>query len=278
MFRKYGILGLAMILIAQVNFFLNIQPLNQWYFPIIWFGYILLIDAIIFKLRGRSLISNQFGLFLVMLLLSALAWTLFEYVGYVIGNWHYTGLEGFGSRAALYIFASLSFATVIPAVFETALLLKTIHLFDGLKLEHRHRITKRSLHGLIITGILMLALTLLLPGIFYPLIWLAFFLILDPINYLHGKPSIISHLKERRLVIPLSLFVGATLCGFLWELWNYYAIPQWHYTIPFLGFLKVFEMPILGYLGYGPFGLELYSMYHFLMGLLYHRGIYIFKY
>jgi hypothetical protein len=34
-----------------------------------------------------------------------------------------------------------------------------------------------------------------------------------------------------------------------------------------VGFLKIFEMPVLGYLGYLPFALELYAMYWFCMWL-----------
>ena len=49
-------------------------------------------------------------------------------------------------------------------------------------------------------------------------------------------------------------------------MWNFRALPKWEYTIPYLGFARVFEMPLLGYLGYLPFGLEVYAGYHFLAG------------
>ncbi|MBV8317398.1 MAG: hypothetical protein JOZ53_20860 [Planctomycetaceae bacterium] len=39
-------------------------------------------------------------------------------------------------------------------------------------------------------------------------------------------------------------------CGFFWEMWNYYSYPKWVYHVPFVGVLHVFEMPLLGYLGY----------------------------
>ena len=86
---------------------------------------------------------------------------------------------------------------------------------------------------------------------------------------MHKKPSIIGHLKDRKLVIPVSLFVGATICGFLWEFWNYWAVIKWTYQIPFVDFFRIFEMPALGYLGYGPFGWELYAMYYFIAGLFF---------
>ncbi len=279
MFRKYGLLGVSMIVLSQVGLFLRVQPLAQWYFPLAWIGYILLIDAAVFKLKGDSIISSRPLSFVFMFLLSAAVWSLFEYIGYAfLKNWHYTGLEGFGSALSLALFGILSFGTVIPAVFETASLLNAIRGFDSLKLEHRHRITKRFLYLMILSGLLSLGLTLAYPRLFFPFIWISFFLILDPINYLHAWPSILSCIRRRKLHVPLSLFIGATLCGFLWEFWNFYAIPKWHYTLPLADFLKVFEMPLLGYLGYGPFGLELYSMYHFAVGIARHRGIPIFRY
>ena len=57
------------------------------------------------------------------------------------------------------------------------------------------------------------------------------------------------------------------VCGFFWEMWNYWAAPKWVYHVPFVDFWHVFEMPLLGYLGYLPFALELYAMYHFFLGL-----------
>ena len=267
MFRIYGIIGLLMLVFAQLNFILRIEPFAQWYFPIIWFGYIFFIDALVYKVQGHSLIYNKPRRFFFLLILSAIVWWMFEAIGWVVGNWYYTGLEGFGSTSAAFIFATVSFSTVIPAVFETYYLIRAIHLFDHVELKKRHKITKRFMHTLTILGLVFLVLTMTLPLYFYPLIWLAFFLLIDPFNYLHKRPSIIKHLKDRKLAIPVSLFVAGTICGFLWEFWNFYAIPQWHYSIPFVDFLRVFEMPILGYLFYGPFAWELYAMYHFTASL-----------
>jgi len=47
-------------------------------------------------------------------------------------------------------------------------------------------------------------------------------------------------------------------------MWNYYSFPKWVYHTPGTGFLRVFEMPLLGYGGYVPFGLELYALRNFL--------------
>ncbi len=51
-------------------------------------------------------------------------------------------------------------------------------------------------------------------------------------------------------------------------MWIYWAFPKWQYTIPLADFARVFEMPLLGFGGYVPFGLEVYAGYHFLVGLV----------
>ena len=53
--------------------------------------------------------------------------------------------------------------------------------------------------------------------------------------------------------------MGTLITGFWWECWNFYSLPKWIYTIPYVGFWKVFEMPFFGYLGYPFFGLIVFS-------------------
>ena len=52
-------------------------------------------------------------------------------------------------------------------------------------------------------------------------------------------------------------------CGILWEFWNYWAAAKWIYIFPIGQSSKVFEMPLLGYLGFLPFALECKVMYEF---------------
>jgi hypothetical protein len=240
-----------MILFVEVNFIFKIEPFASWYFPIVWFGYILTIDALIYKLRRNSLISNRFYQFLGMVVISMLFWWIFEFINIPLKNWSYSGLEGL--RWGKDLFGSLSFATVLPALFETVELIRTVHLFDKKKLHKKHRITKKFLNTMMLLGAICFIALIFLPKFAFPLVWLSFFLILDPINYLHKQPSIVGHLKDRKLVIPLSLLLAGIILGFLWEFWNYWAVPKWSYDVPYVGFLKIFEMPIIGYLGYFPF-------------------------
>jgi len=53
----------------------------------------------------------------------------------------------------------------------------------------------------------------------------------------------------------LSSALAAIICGFFWEMWNFYSFAKWEYKIPFVDVFHIFEMPVLGYAGYIPFGL-----------------------
>ena len=106
------------------------------------------------------------------------------------------------------------------------------------------------------------------PQYAYPFTWLAVFMILDPINHLWGRPSLLGWVGRGDWRLVLALGIGALICGWFWEMWNYWAYPKWYYTIPFAEHGRLFEMPLLGYGGYIPFGLEVFAAYHFLSGLM----------
>ena len=59
--------------------------------------------------------------------------------------------------------------------------------------------------------------------------------------------------------MTISAMTATLFTGVFWEMWNYYSLPKWYYTIPYVGFWKVFEMPILGYAGYPFFGIVVLS-------------------
>ena len=42
----------------------------------------------------------------------------------------------------------------------------------------------------------------------------------------------------------ITLSVGALICGFFWEMWNYYSYPKWIYHTPGAQFLHIFEQDI----------------------------------
>ncbi|MCH7567864.1 MAG: hypothetical protein IIA87_00410 [Nanoarchaeota archaeon] len=256
MIQIYGIIGLLLIIFSEVNFFLKIQPFEKFYFPIIWLGYILFIDSLAYKIKGKSLIKNNLPMLIGMFIISAPFWKIFEYVNLRVNNWHYIGTEFFGPYGDLFAF--ISFATVIPAFFVT---LKLFNI-NFKKATPKDKITKNTFLIFIILGTLMFILPLIWPKYFFPLIWIFMFFILDPINYANKQPSIIYMLKTRQKSI-IYLIISSLTLGFLWEFWNFWASVKWIYTIPFINFLHIFEMPLFGYLGYIPFGFGIFSFYFF---------------
>jgi len=53
----------------------------------------------------------------------------------------------------------------------------------------------------------------------------------------------------------VSAALAALFCGWFWEMWNYFSLAKWEYSVPLVHRFLIFEMPLLGYGGYLPFGL-----------------------
>lgn len=263
MLKWHGMMGILLIAFAEANFMLRIEPFIFLSYPIVWFGYIFFVDSVVHRLRGNSLISSRFPQFLGMVMISGTFWWFFEFLNIPVQNWTYIGIENLGIYANLFAF--VSFATVLPALFETVELMKSLRPYKARKKSGK--VSKNYLHAMIAIGVLCFVLPVVMPGVFYPLIWGAFFFLLDPINYSNNQPSIIGHLKKGNRSILVYILIAGIILGILWEFWNYWAVVKWVYDVPFVNFLKIFEMPVLGYIGYFPFALELYAMYWFTRSL-----------
>jgi len=272
-FAPHGYAGIAIIVLAEALLFAGNQFVGHWFTPVVWTGYILFIDALVFKFKGRSMLMTDRLEFVVIVLVSIAGWWLFE-----VYNaprfwksdqelwWHYHNLEpNLFLRRFGYDWA---FATISPAMFETAELLGAI-VFKQQKPRITIKFPKSALIMLAIVGLAGAIIPLVFPSEWFaPVIWLSFILLLDPINALRGQPSISADLARgdwRRL---WSLLASGLVCGVLWEFWNYWAIAKWTYTVPFFGNVKIFEMPVLGFLGFPPFAVECWVMYIFLRSLL----------
>ena len=196
---------------------------------------------------------------------SAPAWWLFEVINWRTQNWHYLGREFF-SNWEYFLFASLSFSTVMPAVFGTAELFASLKPVRRMRTGPVLRVTQGRLLALFGGGWLLLALLLIWPRFFFPAVWIAVFFILEPANAWLRNRTLWSDIASGDWRPVVSLALGCMLCGFFWEMWNFFSYPKWIYHIPFFDFLRVFEMPLLGYGGYMPFALELFALCHLLNG------------
>ena len=256
-------MGLVLILSAwYFNWHLDGLRTHILFFPL-WFGYILSVDGIVYKRKGESLLSKNWKKFVVLFFISIPVWWLFEGLNLRTQNWFYLGREHF-SDLEYFLYASLCFSTVIPAVFGSAELVSSFRWVKKIKGGPRISSSTNSVRIIIFIGIVTLILLLIWPGYFYVFLWLSVFLILDSVNHLRGKRSLVSFTDIRDWRPLISLALGCLLCGFFWEMWNYLAYPKWVYRTPGVEFLYIFEMPLLGYLGYIPFSFELFAFYHML--------------
>ena len=155
-----------------------------------------------------------------------------------------------------------------PAILSTANLLHILGVFRSTR-EVALRF-HRMKDGLVWLGIVMLILPILFPKAFFPLVWLGFIFALEPCNYRSGADSLLRDFEEGSVRMLYLLLLSGFLCGILWECWNFWAGSKWSYTIPYLGFLRVFEMPILGFLGFPFFAVECYVMVNTSFFLLNH--------
>lgn len=264
-FPGYGWLGLILVLIFWlINWGLSGLRTHWAFFPL-WLGYCLTVDGLVFLRKGTSLLTRSWRAYLTLFLISVLGWWLFEVFNARLQNWTYLGVENF-TRLEYGLLASLSFSTVVPAVFGTAELVGTANWLKTLKPGLGIPSTWRNALSFFVFGWISFALMLAWPRYFFPFLWLSVFFILEPINLWLGNRTLASRVDRGDWRPVIALWLGALICGFFWEMWNYFSFPKWVYHVPFVDYLHIFEMPILGYGGYLPFAMELYAMVHLIAG------------
>ena len=273
MFQPHGYVGIVVIGAAEILLFSGNQFVGHWFTPIVWTGYILFVDALVYKIKGRSLLVNDRLEFLTVAIISIASWWLFEFYNAPrFWNsslelwWHYHNLDpNLWIRRLGYDWA---FATITPAMLETAELFG-VTIFKRKESGTRVDLPKATLILMAMVGAVGVIVPLIVPNEWFaPVIWLSFIFLLDPLNALRGWPSITGDLAHRNWRRMISLLASGLLCGFLWEFWNYWALSKWTYTVPYFGNVKLFEMPVLGFLGFPPFAIECWAMYIFVRSLL----------
>jgi len=264
-FRWHGWVGLGLVSLFWILNWTFSGTRTHWGFFPLWLGYCLLTDALVFWRTGTSLLTRSLRKYVGLFFISAPVWWIFELLNLRTQNWTYLGAEGF-SPIAYAFWTTLSFTTVIPAVFGSAEFFASFDFVKRIKPSLVIGTNKRATTSFFAAGWIMLALMLLYPKIFFPFIWLSLYFILEPINVWLGNRSLAHWTAEGDWRPVISLWLGVLLTAFFWEMWNYYSYPKWIYHVPWGNWLHIFEMPLLGYGGYLPFALELYAFYDLFIG------------
>ena len=259
-FPAHGWLGIVTLFCAEILLFRGVDPVATYFTAIAWSAYILIADAAVFAITGRSRLQDAPKVLAQMTFLSIPLWLIFEAYNVRLENWTYVGVPR-GWAAALLGY-TWSFATITPAIFETADLVQG--LLPAVPIEP-WRISATAEMVVMIIGAACLIVPLVVPHAIAPylftLVWLGFVLFLDPLNHRLRLPSFLGDLSDGFARRFYGFLGSGWICGWLWEFWNEWAHAKWHYTFPMFQQMKIFEMPAPGYLGFIPFALECFAMY-----------------
>ena len=261
----YGLAGIGIMVMGEILLFSGVGFVERWFTPIMWTGYILIVDSLIRARKGTSLLSTYPMEFFLLAAISIGSWVIFEGYNVLLKNWRYVGLPD--NLLVRYIGYAWSFATISPVMFLTYELLDSI--LPGNDRGERPRLPTGVFIGFVTFGLISMVVPFIWPSTYMtPLVWIGFAFFLDPINGRLGERSFLSEFFTGRWRSMPIMFLAGFICGILWEFWNFWAATKWHYEVPYLGHIKIFEMPVLGFLGFLPFAVESYAIYVFVRRLL----------
>jgi hypothetical protein len=269
--RFYGCAGLLLLFLSYYCLFREIEPFYSWFYCFAWWSYILLADNVLLSLRGRSLLTSRRRELATMLPLSVFIWLLFEGYNFIIDNWAYQGV--IPNPYLRWPGYAVAFATVLPAIFITSDLWEHLLYRDrpGAFASEAEKLPAppdtAPAAGIRCAAVILSLAPLISPRYFFSTVWLGPIFLLDPF---------LEKLKIRSLSLSIykgdrrrtwCLMAGGLSCGFIWEFLNFWAPAKWIYSVPFFSGGKVFEMPLLGFLGFPPFALECWILYHMLRAI-----------
>src|SRR6266700_5985229 len=239
----------------------EIPPVPTWFYVLAWYPTLVILDEVVVVLGGESLLARPRDL-AGMLWWSAVIWLLFEAINFRLRDWYYVFLPA--GRLERWLGILVSLATVVPAVLLPERMLNRLGVWRDLRsrpfaLEPRHL----DIAGWVGWGLLVAVL--IFPRYLYPITWGAVWLIAEPLLYRRDpERSLFADIARGSWGRIARLMAAGLFAGALWESFNALARGRWIYTVPFLEHWKIFEMPLVGFIGFPFFALEVWSLYHLL--------------
>lgn len=241
-------------------------------FTPLWWGFIVTLDGIAYRLTGGySLLAKRPMSVLISAIVSLVGWALFEYLDYfLLGNWYYpnSNMPQLSHRTIVWIFL-IAYTTVWPAIFEWYVLLNACP-----KLVARYQNgPKIKLSGnlFIWLGLGLIFAMVFLPYPLFGALWVAPLLLFSGTLMRLNVWNPFTAIAQGNWAPALLMGMATVLNGIFWEMWNYGSAHPvmpvtnpnyWIYDVPYINVIHLFsEMPLLGYLGYMPFGILALVMY-----------------
>jgi len=274
-FPWWGWVGLALIAAGWVLAWTEGLVPPGWRrhtFTPLWLGYVLTVNGLLLRRTGRSPLTQRTGWFLTLFPVSAASWWLFEHLNQFVNSWYYSGVHATNDWD-YFLQATVPFSTVLPAVASTLAWLRQFPRLEALALPpiHGHRTLA---WGALAAGTVALAAIGLWPEILYATLWVGPLLVLCGLQQIAVGETLLSPLARGDWRALLQPALAALVCGLFWELWNSGSLAQWHYSIPYAQRFHVFEMPLLGYAGYLPFGVMCALVLDLVARIVERRGLY----
>lgn len=264
---EVGIGASALALVTVYALLLaGVDLVAQWLYLFSWVPALILLDLLVVRLGGEPMLLGRPVETVRTVWWSAIIWLVFEACNVRLRAWYYIGVP---EQAALrWVGSVVAFGTVVPAVLLPERLLARVGLWSGLN-GPAVRVRPIDLKMAMALGVLVLVAVLASPSVLHPLVWGGVWLLVDPVLF-RARPdvSLIGDVSRGRWGRVARLLAGGLLAGLLWEAFNIGARARWIYTVPFLEGLKLFEMPLPGFLGFPFFALEVWSMYHLALWLV----------
>ena len=227
-------------------------------FAIMGFGHAFLMDALACRRGAVSVFKANWKGFLGLLSVSAVFWWFFEFLNRFSRNWYFINMEDYTTFEYVFCF-SLGCATILPSVLTTARWLGTFRLFDDRACAGMCRVdvASRPMRLLLaVVSLVGLVGVVFAPSVLYPFLWLSPICAFMLIDTFLGLPTGLEPLRDGNWSQAWRWAVAMLLCGFIWETWGFWIEVRWVYTVPYLHRFCYAEMPLIGFAGYLPFGIE----------------------
>jgi len=238
--------------------------------PLFW-GAIIFFDGIVYYRTGGKSIINQRPQTLVAIAVCSIGgWAYFEYLNFFVKeNWYYPRGDMISTEQFM-IYSLLGSSALLTIAFELYMLLESfpklaVKYTQGPKLV----VSKKIWKIILFSSLLIMFLISIFPDELFFFIWLAPLLVFLSILELLDIWTPFTPIQKSGNWSPFALMCLTYLIqGFFHEFWNYFSASHlpggeiitynpgfWMYSVPYVNVLHVFEMPLLGFFGYLPFGL-----------------------
>ena len=262
----YGWVGLGFILSGALLALLKIPPMDTAYLLLSWLGYLMVIDSLCMHWKKTSLVQGRTAEFILMLPLSILGCSVFEMYNQWMNNWTFIGVP----EMVIIKFGLLMsiFALIFPVIFSTAELLNH---WVGFKPSHPPQTAYRPnavIFLAVTAGLLILVISFITPSVrVLPYIFPGLILVLDPVNFVFDKPSLLGDLVNRDYHRSVVLILTGYVFGVFCELFNHLGTFKILFVGPLAERFVLLEIPLFRWAGYGFIALDCFVLYSAMTGL-----------